>query len=73
LRYLGRISYGIYLYHMLTPALLSRLDGLPVLWRFAGSSNSIGFAMHLAVTVTAAAASYHLLEMPVRLATARHL
>lgn len=58
LRYLGRISYGLYLYHWpvyvaLTPD-RTGLDG----WRL--------LAVRIAVSVVLAVLSYHLLELPVR-------
>lgn len=52
--YLGRISYGIYIYHMLTPQLATVVPGF---WR-------LGFPGHVAVTVAVAALSYHLVEQP---------
>jgi peptidoglycan/LPS O-acetylase OafA/YrhL len=59
--YLGRISYGIYVYHMLAHELLNRM---PLLWRLTGSGWT-GFCRHLAITVALAALSYHLLEQPI--------
>ena len=58
LRWVGRISYGVYLYHWpiflwLTP-LRTGLSEWPL------------FALRLAVTFGAAVASYHLIEEPVR-------
>jgi hypothetical protein len=55
---LGRISYGVYLYHWPIFLWLSpRRTGLS-LWPL--------FGLRMAVTLMAATASYHLLEMPVR-------
>ena len=56
--YLGRISYGIYLYDMLTPIVLTRVPFL----RAVGDGN---FAFHVGVTVAISIASYHLLEQPI--------
>ncbi|MBV6508591.1 MAG: hypothetical protein JJLCMIEE_01656 [Acidimicrobiales bacterium] len=58
LRYLGRISYGLYLYHWpvyvaLTPD-RTGLDG----WQLLG--------VRIAISLALAVASYHLLELPVR-------
>jgi hypothetical protein len=57
-RALGRISYGVYLWHWpvivwMTPATV-HLDGLALM------------AARLAMTLVAATLSYHLLEMPIR-------
>ena len=58
LRYTGRISYGLYLYHWPLFLLLTEartgLDGVALL------------ALRFAATFAAAAISYHLVELPVR-------
>ncbi|MEZ5320981.1 MAG: acyltransferase family protein [Microthrixaceae bacterium] len=59
LRYLGRISYGVYLFHWpivrwLTPARL-------------GGSHLTALLVQLGVTVVTASLSFHLLERPIRL------
>lgn len=63
--YIGRISYGIYLFHMIVPH-------LPFLWRVGWSANSgsllrdcAGFFAHCAITISIAAASYHFIERPI--------
>ncbi len=58
LGYIGRISYGLYLYHY--PMFLM-LDG-----RHTGLTGAGLLAVRLAATGAAAVASYHLIEMPVR-------
>ncbi len=68
LRALGRISYGVYLFHW--PIFLW-LDPATSKLPWAGVQ-----AARLALTITAAAVSYHLVEMPVRRrprGTNRHL
>ena len=60
-RYLGKISYGTYLWHFPLFALLSaqrlHLDGYPLL------------AVRIAVTLVVATGSYYLVEEPIRQAT----
>ncbi len=56
--FIGKISYGIYLYHMLTRGIVS---DLPFFWRF-------GFLTHLCLTVAIAAVSYRYFEEPIRYA-----
>jgi len=59
LRYLGRISYGIYLYH---PIVLA--------W-FAIGQGPIAFVAASVVTVLAASASWYLFELPIKAGLAR--
>lgn len=56
--YIGKISYGIYLYHMLTRGIT---NDLPFFWRF-------GFLTHLCLTIAIAAISYKYFESPIRYA-----
>ncbi|MBI4933933.1 MAG: acyltransferase [Actinobacteria bacterium] len=58
LAYLGRISYGVYLYHWPVFAIIDdrRVDA--GLWGL--------FAIRIAVTMVIAVASYHLFEQPIR-------
>jgi peptidoglycan/LPS O-acetylase OafA/YrhL len=58
--YLGEISYGIYLYHMVTGEMFHHL---PVLWRIA-EGGWPRFIVHVGITVALAAASYRLMERP---------
>lgn len=55
--YLGLISYGIYLWHWPTVVVLTRLD--------VGPPPTVA-VLTIVVSTVLAAASYHLLEMPVR-------
>jgi peptidoglycan/LPS O-acetylase OafA/YrhL len=61
-RYVGRISYGIYLFHLfvygVTGAVLARLS-LPPLGRGLGC-----FIVMSAMSIAAAAVSWHLFEQP---------
>ena len=58
LGYVGRISYGLYLYHY---PLFQMIDG-----PHTGLSGPALLTVRLAATFAAAVASYHLVEMPVR-------
>lgn len=65
--YFGRISYGIYLYHIISPALMQQLQRVvPSLWRIGQQGSIDGFVAHVLLTIALAAASYHLLERPIR-------
>jgi peptidoglycan/LPS O-acetylase OafA/YrhL len=66
--YLGRISYGIYLYHMVTPAIVAALGitKWPLIWRLFTASSLQGFIVHCAITVALAGVSYRYFEMPIR-------
>lgn len=59
LRYLGRRSYGIYLWHW--PIFMVTRPGIDVSW-----SEPVAFVARLAVTLVVAEASYRLVEMPIR-------
>jgi peptidoglycan/LPS O-acetylase OafA/YrhL len=68
LGYIGRISYGLYLYHY---PLFLMIDN-----QHTGLSGSALLAARLSVTFAAAVVSYHFIEMPVRRRTflkGRHL
>jgi peptidoglycan/LPS O-acetylase OafA/YrhL len=60
--YIGKISYGMYVYHGFMPAVCQhafKLAGLSVFyWRFDGWLNS-------AISITLAAASWHFFESPI--------
>ncbi len=58
LGYIGRISYGLYLYHF---PMFQMIEG-----QHTGLSGAGLLAVRLAATGAAAVASYHLIEMPVR-------
>ncbi len=59
LRYLGRRSYGIYLWHW--PIFMVTRPGIDVSW-----SEPVAFAVRLALTLGVAELSYRLVEMPIR-------
>jgi len=59
LRYLGRRSYGIYLWHW--PIFMVTRPGIDVPW-----SEPVAFAARLALTLGIAELSYRLVEMPIR-------
>lgn len=61
-RYLGRISYGIFLWHLLAIEICLRLLGFT---RFGGKFWSI-LALTMAMTLLLAAATYHLVERPLQ-------
>jgi peptidoglycan/LPS O-acetylase OafA/YrhL len=64
LRFLGRISYGLYLWHwpviVVVNPLRTGLDGLPL------------DALRVAIALAIATVSYHVLEMPIRRGTVLH-
>lgn len=59
LRYIGRRSYGIYLWHW--PIFMVTRPGIDVPW-----SEPVAFAVRIAVTFAIAELSYRLVEMPIR-------
>ena len=59
LRYLGRRSYGIYLWHW--PIFMVTRPGIDVPW-----SEPVAFVVRIAVTLVIAEISYRLVEMPIR-------
>jgi peptidoglycan/LPS O-acetylase OafA/YrhL len=63
--YLGKISYGMYIFHMFMPAVLLRLHyalDLPTMIR---RDFYFRLPIYFAITVGAAALSWHLLERPI--------
>jgi len=63
IQYLGRISYGLYVWHMFAPALLRnalKLSGLPEEW----NHGIVGFLLLFLGTVVMASLSWFLLERP---------
>lgn len=62
-RYLGQLSYGLYVWHMFAPAFLRNALGvakLPASW----NEGITGFLLLLGITVATATASWFLLEEP---------
>ena len=65
--YLGRISYGIYLYHTLVPFIAYKVAAkLPVLATLVKPGTHLGFTTHVLVTVLLAAVSFRFYEVPLR-------
>ena len=58
-RYIGRRSYGIYLWHW--PIFMVTRPGIDVQW-----SEPVTFVVRIALTLVIAALSYQLVEMPIR-------
>ncbi len=69
LTYLGRISYGIYLYHMLTDAIAANIavKGSAAWQPFFQRETLTGFAVHVGLTLILAAVSFRYMETPLRL------
>ena len=59
MRYLGRRSYGIYLWHW--PVFMVTRPGIDVPW-----SEPVAFVARMAITLAIAEASYRFVEMPIR-------
>lgn len=62
LRYVGRISYGVYVYHPFMPGLCLWLLAA-VGWAAPGST-AVAFALFTAATLVVSSLSWHLLEKP---------
>jgi peptidoglycan/LPS O-acetylase OafA/YrhL len=68
LRYLGTISYGIYVYHLMLPELLPKVArrlGFPDLLAPLGDQTVPYLIFYTAVTIAVAAVSWHCLEAPI--------
>ena len=66
--HLGKVSYGVYLYHMLTldtASLLAHSD-VPGVWRLFALGTAVGFAVHCAITIALAILSFRYFESPIR-------
>ena len=73
-RYLGTISYGIYVYHLLLPTLLPKLTrrlGHPDLLAPLGDQTLAFAAFYAAATIAVAAVSWHCFEAPINRLKAR--
>lgn len=66
--YVGRISYGVYLYHVIVPGLIHALgiQRLPLLWRLFEAGSLHGFIAHCAMVIALAGLSFRYFEMPLR-------
>lgn len=67
-RYLGTISYGIYVYHLMLPAMLPRIArrlGYPDIFAPLGEHTLAYFAFYSLTTILVAAISWHALEAPI--------
>lgn len=64
---LGKISYGVYLYHMVVPVLLDWMaSGIPGLWRMLVPDTWPAFGIRTVVTLALAQLSFRYFEQPVR-------
>jgi peptidoglycan/LPS O-acetylase OafA/YrhL len=73
-RYIGTISYGIYVYHLLLPELLPRATrrlGHPDLLAPLGDKTLAFLAFYSALTILVAAISWHWFEAPINRLKAR--
>jgi peptidoglycan/LPS O-acetylase OafA/YrhL len=66
--YVGRISYGIYLYHVIVPGLSDALgiQRLPLVWRLFEAGSLPGFIVHCAIVIALAGLSFRYFEIPLR-------
>ncbi|HKT61206.1 MAG TPA: acyltransferase [Gemmatimonadales bacterium] len=67
-RYLGTISYGIYVYHLLLPAILPKIArrlGHPDLFAALGDGSFPFLVFYGLVTIVVAAVSWHAFEAPI--------
>lgn len=65
--HLGKISYGIYLYHIVAPNLLEWVAAtVPGFWRVLASSVWVEFGLRTVLTLALAQVSYRYFEQPIR-------
>lgn len=71
--HLGKVSYGVYLYHMLTPRIgdLTGLSNIAGIWRLFTPETVHGFVVHCAITVAIATVSFRYFESPIRYSMGR--
>jgi peptidoglycan/LPS O-acetylase OafA/YrhL len=73
-RYLGTISYGIYVYHLLLPSLLPKVAkrlGHPDLLASLGDETLAFLVFYAVLTIVVAAVSWHCFEAPINRLKAR--
>jgi peptidoglycan/LPS O-acetylase OafA/YrhL len=63
LRYIGKISYGVYVYHLFVPLLLSKLSF--DIAQDPHQNTMTGFIVYTMVTLFIAAISWHVMEKPI--------
>ena len=67
--FLGRISYGLFVYHLFMPKLLKPIiDALPIEWADGGFRALLVYSL---ATIAVAALSWHWIEQPINLWKAR--
>jgi peptidoglycan/LPS O-acetylase OafA/YrhL len=61
IRWLGKISYGLYVYHVLVLTLTPRW---PATWEHRASLTGLRLCLQLSIAILIAGLSYHWLELP---------
>ncbi len=63
--YLGKISYGLYIFHNLMPYVVTRLAKIPQLSSFLAHGNAVRIPLYIILTVAVSAGSWHFFERPI--------